>query len=74
MTEYEELKQAGLSDHNIRMLRNTGADHRAILAYAFKQHKSTCPQNLARSGAAAVECKHGYDCCPICDQCTCEAK
>ena len=35
-TEYEELKAAGLSDHNIMMLRNIGASHRSILEFAKK--------------------------------------
>lgn len=24
-------------------------------------------QDLARNGAVAIECEHGYDCCPVCD-------
>lgn len=39
MTEYEELRAAGLPDHSIRALRNTGASHKTILAWA-KQYKS----------------------------------
>lgn len=33
-SEYEELKALGISDHNIDMLRNTGATHGAIVAFA----------------------------------------
>lgn len=35
------------------------------------KHLPDCPQRLAREGGAAVECEHGYDCCPLCDPCTC---
>ena len=34
-------------------------------------HARTCQLRLAREGAAAIECQHGYDTCPICDRCTC---
>lgn len=34
-------------------------------------HKKTCPTYRASTCAIAIECKHGYDCCPICDKCTC---
>ena len=38
-SEYDELRSAGLTDHQIKMLRNTGASHRAILLWA-KQRKA----------------------------------
>ena len=34
LTEYQQLRAAGLSDAQITMLRNTGATHAAILMYA----------------------------------------
>lgn len=34
-------------------------------------HAASCPEHLARTGGAAIECRHGYDCCPECDPCTC---
>lgn len=35
-----------------------------------ESHKKGCP--MARAlGSVAIECKHGYDCCPECDPCTC---
>lgn len=34
-------------------------------------HKRTCKMRLAFQGAAAVECEHGYDACPVRDPCTC---
>lgn len=48
-TEYEQLKSAGLSDHNITMLRATGATHAAILHWA-KDHP-----------AATIEPAHGVE-------------
>lgn len=38
----------------------------------FDEHEDGCPTKLAAEGAAAIECEHGYDCCPICDRCTCD--
>ena len=40
MHEYTELKDAGLTDDQIRMLRNTGATHAAILFYAKKMREA----------------------------------
>lgn len=36
------------------------------------KHKPGCPRLVSMTGAAAIECPHGYDSCPICDPCTCE--
>lgn len=36
-----------------------------------REHIISCPQTIAREGAAAIECEHGYDVCPICDRCIC---
>lgn len=38
------------------------------------QHESGCPELRARTCSGAIECAHGYDCCPICDPCTCGAR
>lgn len=37
-------------------------------------HDLSCLFRIATSGVVAVECEHGYDCCPKCDPCTCAAK
>jgi hypothetical protein len=29
---------------------------------------------MAAFGNVAIECKHGYDVCPICDECRCNMK
>lgn len=38
-----------------------------VVAY----HEEDCRFRAAAAGAIGVECEHGYDCCPICDPCTC---
>lgn len=37
----------------------------------LQEHLPKCPYVLASAGVAPVECEHGFDCCPICDPCTC---
>jgi hypothetical protein len=34
-------------------------------------HATDCPVYRAARGSVAVECEHGYDCCPDCDVCNC---
>jgi hypothetical protein len=45
ITEYEELRAAGLSDEQIKMLRNSGATHEAILLYARERRAELAKQN-----------------------------
>ena len=37
-------------------------------------HKPTCKFRKAIACRVPIECKHGYDVCPICDPCTCRNK
>lgn len=39
-SEYEELKDAGMTDNNIRMARNAGASHKAILLWAKRYRRA----------------------------------
>jgi hypothetical protein len=39
-SEYGELKEAGMTDHEIRMARNTGASHKAILLWAKRVRRA----------------------------------
>lgn len=43
------------------------------LRSALWNHRRDCRLRVATDCAAAIECEHGYDVCPICDPCTCEA-
>lgn len=46
----------------------------ACVCRIIKKHSAKCKMRIAATGAIAIECDHGYDCCPICDPCTCSAK
>lgn len=35
------------------------------------QHHETCKTYIAANCAIAIECEHGFDCCPKCDPCNC---
>ena len=37
-----------------------------------RKHWPFCQLYIAVSGAAGIECAHGYDVCPQCDPCTCD--
>lgn len=37
----------------------------------MSNHVPECKFRIAASGPIAIECEHGYDCCPKCDPCTC---
>lgn len=37
-------------------------------------HEKDCKYKKALECPVGIECKHGYDCCPICDPCTCKEK
>jgi len=57
MSEYEELRAAGLSDHMINSLRNMGAAHDAMIYYV-RSHRSTpkpetCTEAMERIERAA---------------------
>lgn len=34
-------------------------------------HEPGCPLLRSATCSVAIECEHGWDCCPICDRCTC---
>lgn len=36
-----------------------------------REHLPECAFRIASECAAAIECEHGFDCCPTCDPCTC---
>lgn len=38
------------------------------------QHRPGCRMMLAATCAVAVACPHGFDACPACDPCTCDAE
>lgn len=37
------------------------------------EHKAGCPELRARTCTTPIECLHGFDVCPECDPCTCNA-
>lgn len=39
-----------------------------------KNHVPECKFRKAMETSVGIECDHGYDVCPTCDPCTCEAK
>jgi len=46
--------------------------HRKLRGHDFHAHRAKCGMRVAALGAVAVECPHGFDCCPECDPCTCD--
>lgn len=54
-----------LIDRDLEILRE-----RAVGTIA-EGHKANCRFLISAVGAAAIECEHGFDACPICDPCTC---
>lgn len=50
MDEYQELRDAGLTDDVIQSMRNTGATHAAILLWARKRMMETAHQAVSTNG------------------------
>lgn len=47
--------------------------HFACVCVIRLRHKADCRFRIAATGCVGIECKHGRDCCSICDPCTCGA-
>lgn len=47
--------------------------HIACVCHILRNHEPSCRFRKSTTCAVPIECEHGYDVCPICDPCTCEA-
>ncbi len=47
--------------------------HFACVCKILADHKEGCPYRRSATCSVPIECDHGYDVCPECDPCTCEA-
>lgn len=47
--------------------------HLACVCQIRKEHEAKCRYRIAAASGVGFECEHGYDCCPICDPCTCDS-
>lgn len=45
--------------------------HLSCICEIRRLHKPECLFRIAATGPVGIECKHGRDCCSICDPCTC---
>lgn len=43
-----------------------------VIVRQIEEHDPDCRLRAAVTCPVGVECRHGYDVCPVCDQCTCE--
>lgn len=57
--------------HKLTQADLDALQRRSIGTFA-EGHKPHCHYLISVVGAAAIECEHGYDSCPVCDPCTCE--
>jgi hypothetical protein len=56
--------------HAMQRLR-TAITKMAVAGDIATSCRPECPLQLAAAGSMGVECEHGFDVCPKCDQCTC---
>lgn len=49
----------------------TTCGHLACVCPTKAAHVEGCPYRRAVTCSVPIECEHGYDVCPECDQCTC---
>lgn len=45
----------------------------ACVCDVLVKHRPGCRFRQAVTGPVAIECDHGYDACPLCDSCDCDA-